>query len=302
MPATPLGTPTKLRAGKVAVLGANSSIGRQIVAAAGSDVVAITRGCANIPPPAISVTVSDYGEIPASVFENCVAIINCVGSTHGKLEELIKINADVARNAAMAAEQCCVPNFVQISSFSVYGNAELINDRTVEIPVDDYGASKLLADRYLLSSSVSEVAILRLPAIVGHGVSSKLERLLALWQKIYVMPVSREARRSMISVEAASEAALKLARSKGPIRGIWRVADPTPVCLHELATNHPGFRYNRLWALTLPDAIVALLRRCSPNTFDRIFGTSVLAEDANSFASLNLTGRLENEIERMIKK
>lgn len=296
-----LGTPTEVGIGKIAVIGANSSIGRRIVETAGSDVIAIARSRANIPPCAASIIISDYSEIPPDTFADCIAIINCVGSARGHLESLTRINVDVARNAALTAAQNSVFRFVQISSFSVFGDAELINKDTGELPVDAYGATKLLADRAVLSSGVREVAILRLPAIVGEGISSKLERLLVFWQRVHVMPVSRKSKRSMISVDAASEAALKLARAKGPISGIFKVADPRPVCLYELASNDPNFRRRRLWSVILPDAIVTLLRRFFPNPFDRIFGTSILTEEANSFHFLEITNRLEKEIERIMK-
>lgn len=288
------------RTGKLAVIGANSHLGRRIVLALGSDAVPIARSSLPKEFSAATVVVPDYISIPAKALEGCIALINCVGTASGNLEALVKVNVDVGVAAMHTAEHHCISRLVHISSFSVYGKVEHIDGSTVEVPVDAYGISKLIADRALLSCDTVDVAIVRLPAIVGQDIPSKLARLVSVWRKMHFFPVNPNAERSMISIDAAAAAAVVLARAEGPVGGKWLVAEPRPVNLYQLASYLPSMRQNRLWALPLPDAVTAVLRRVLPSIFDRIFGSSILIEKANAFCSLGLTARLDDEILRMI--
>ena len=290
-----------LLTGKIAVIGANSHLGRRIVLALGSDVVPIARSSLPEEFSAATVVVPDYSSIPPKAVEGCIALINCVGTASGNLQALVKVNVDVGVAAMRMAERTGISRLVHISSFSVYGKAEYIDGSTEEAPIDAYGTSKLMVDRALLSDTV-DVALLRLPAIVGQGVPSKLSRLVGLWRKIHLLPVARKAERSMISIDAAASAALVLARADGNVGGKWLVADPCPVNLYRLARFLPSMRQNRLWAIPLPNAATAALRWMFASISDRIFGSSVLIEKANAFCSLGLTARLDDEILQMIER
>jgi nucleoside-diphosphate-sugar epimerase len=290
------------RAGKVAVIGANSNLGRRIVRALGDDALPIVRG---LLPGEIStgaVVVSDYACIDEQALADCVAVVNCVGLASGTPEMMRRVNAEISKDMAVAAANSGISRFVHISSFSVYGKAQRIAGSTSEAPLDAYGESKLKGDQALLSITAMDVAILRLPAVIGQGVPSKLSQLVRIWRKAPALPVARNAQRSMISIDAAAAAACVLARAEGPVGGKWLVADPDPVDLRRLARLTDIKRQSRLRTLVLPDLVTAGLRRLLPGIFEKVFGSSILADEANAFLSLGLTARLDDEILRMIEE
>ena len=290
------------REGKVAVIGANSNLGRRIVLALGASAVPIARFSLPSAYPVQTILVSDYAKIPVKAFDGCASIINCVGITSGTPEMMGRINVDVSSAAARAAGQNGISRLVHISSFSVYGKAEHIDQSTFEKPLDAYGESKLKADQALLSITAIDVAVLRLPAIIGHHIPSKLAQLVSVWHKLSILPVAQHAERSMISIDAAAAAACILARAEGPVRGKWLVADPNPVNLLKLVRPAEMITKGRLRALVLPNILTTALRQILPGVFDKVFGSSVLAAEANAFFALGLASRLDEEIKRMIEE
>lgn len=290
------------RPGKVAVVGANSNLGRRIVLALGSDAVPIVRDALPAAHSAQAVVVSDYALIPAQAFDGCGAVVNCVGVASGTTETLTQVNVDISAEVAHAASKNGISRLVHISSFSVYGKAAHIDRTTLEAPVDAYGVSKLQADRALLSTATMDIVILRLPAIIGHGVPSKLSQLIGMWRKLRILPVAQNAERSMISIDAAAAAAVVLARAEGPVGGKWLVADTFPVNLRRLARLTETKGQSGLRALVLPDLVTAGLRGMLPGVFEKVYGSSILAEEANAYLSLGLTARLDEEILRMIRE
>lgn len=297
-------TPIRLapRAGKVAVIGANSNLGRRIVLALGADAVPIARLSLPAAYSMCTILVPDYASIPAKAFDGCVAVINCVGIASGTPEMMTRVNADLAAEVALAAEKNGISRMVYISSFSVYGKAEYIDSSTLEAPLDAYGKSKLHGDHTLLSKASMDVAILRLPAVIGRHTPSKLAQLVSIWRKLRIFPVAQDAERSMIGIDAAAAAACVLARAEGAVRGKWLVADPSPVNLLKLARITDTIKQSRLHALVLPNLTTATLRKMLPGVFDKIYGSSVLAAEANAFFTLGLTSRLDEEIKRMIEE
>jgi nucleoside-diphosphate-sugar epimerase len=290
------------RPGKVAVIGANSNLGRRMILALGSDAVPIARDPLPAAYSAQAVVVSDYAHIPAQAFDGCGAVVNCVGVASGTEEMMTRVNVDISAEVARAASNSGISRFVHISSFSVYGKAQHIDVSTSEAPLDAYGESKLKADHALSSSTALDVAILRLPAIIGQGVPSKLSQLVSIWRKLRILPVARDAQRSMITIDAAAAAACVLARADGPVGGKWLVADPYPVNLRRLARLTDTQGQSGLRALVLPDLVTAGLRRTLPGVFEKVYGSSILADEANAYLSLGLTARLDDEILRMIEE
>lgn len=297
-------TPIRLapRAGKVAVIGANSNLGRRIVLALGADAIPIARLSLPAAYPIRTVLVPDYANIPASAFDGCVAVVNCVGIASGSPEMMTRVNVDLSAEVVRAVEKNGITRIVHISSFSVYGKAEHIDESTFEKPLDAYGESKLKGDQALLSITAIDVAILRLPAIIGHRIPSKLAQLVSVWRKLSILPVAQHAERSMISIDAAAAAACVLARAEGPVRGKWLVADPNPVNLLKLARPAEMSTKGRLRALVLPNILTTALRQILPGVFDKVYGSSVLVAESNAYCTLGLTSRLDEEIKRMIEE
>ena len=287
--------------GKVAVVGANSHLGRRVVIALGSCAVPIARSPLPAEYGVHTSLVSDYRSIPSDLLDGCTAVVNCVGIAAGNPALLQTVNVDLCLAVRRIAKESGILRFVHISSFAVYGHAERIDGNTNEIPTDAYGISKLSADCALLSEHEMDVAILRFPAIVGKGVPSKLSRLAKMWRKLGVFPIVVSASRSMISVNAAAMAVSELAQAPMPVRGKWLVADPTPVSLYALSQLAQSHRLPKLRALVFPSGMADIARKLSPRAFRKIFGSSILSSEANAFFQLGLSDRLEDELVRMLK-
>lgn len=286
--------------GKIAVLGANSRLGQRIVGALGQDAIAISRGQLIGNSLAHSIIVGDYAAISEDMLKGCRAVINCIGAVKGDAQMLRHVNVGLSVRACEIAKQAGISRFVHFSSFSVYGHATQIGKETPEHPVDPYGISKMEGDHALLAVAGVDVGILRIPAVLGAGVPSKLSQLWALWRKVYVLPVSRTAARSMISLDAAAGAAITLAKTIRPVRGIWLVADPKPVSLYEIGLD-ARVRAKSMRMLIAPAPVQIVLQRLLPFPFERIFGSSILNINSNNFPILGLAEGIEAEISRIIE-
>ena len=114
---------------------------------------------------------SDFWDIHEDVFKHIHAVINFAAIVHkrNKLPDEIyqKVNHQLAVSNARTAQQNGIRLFIQISTVSVYGKVNSITYDTPENPVDNYGKSKLCADRELITINDPDfkVAIIRPPMI-----------------------------------------------------------------------------------------------------------------------------------------
>lgn len=152
-----------------------------------------------------------------SGFADADAVIHCAGIAHVKRdpamdEAYMRVNRDLAIEAARRAKADGVRHFVFLSSIIVYGEAspagkrKIIGPDTPPAPAGAYGQSKLEAEKGILALQDDDftVSILRLPMVYGKGCKGNYNMLSRLARKLPVFP-EFENNRSVLYVGNLSE-------------------------------------------------------------------------------------------------
>lgn len=120
-------------------------------------------------------------------------------------EEYEKVNVMQTLALAKKAKRDGVKHFVFMSTVKVYGEETNVvyNENSICNPQDEYGFSKLRAERELLKLEDDSfiISILRTPIVYGFGVKANIKNLINLVKKIPILPFAKiENRRSMVYV------------------------------------------------------------------------------------------------------
>jgi UDP-glucose 4-epimerase len=119
------------------------------------------------------------------------------------------VNRDLAVAVAEKAKKSGVPQYIYLSSMSVYGKKEgEISANTKPIPRhnDYYGTSKLQAEDALKNLADSEfaVALVRPPMVYGENCPGKYRQLVKIANFLPLVPCNKN-KRSVIYIERLSE-------------------------------------------------------------------------------------------------
>ena len=181
----------------------------------------------------------------------------------GELARYRAVNCDLAVDAAKKAKAEGVRQFVFLSTMAVYGltaafgKTVTITAQTPTAPTDNYGLSKLEAERALLSLEGPDfrVAILRPPMIYGKDCKGNFRSLVSLARRLPFFPKVPN-RRSMLYVGSLNRLVQQIIDRED--RGIFCPQDPeylnTSAMVQAIAASQgkhllliPGFS----WALHL---------------------------------------------------
>ena len=243
-----------------------------------------------------ALSVNDYSELSSSDIRGFSTVYSLAGTSAGDVQQLQKVNVDLALHLANESKKADVKKFFYISSFSVFGNANNIRKATIPRPVSIYGQSKFLAENRLKELSVSSfsVTIVRLPMLYGFG-DSKLEKLLKIWLLTRILPVSRfPSRRSMLHYDMAADVLLRLRVGEWP--GVVALADPQPFCLEEAAQILSGATKRKIRIFRLGAIFMFPLRIFRPNLYQSLFTSSYLENSANVASELGLESRIDMDL------
>ncbi|WP_285058269.1 NAD-dependent epimerase/dehydratase family protein [Pedobacter ginsengisoli] len=169
---------------KVLITGATGFVGYHLIekaVGAGLDVYAAVRPNSNRSHLSefkiryIDLNYTAVGDLVKTLEEHQFNyIIHAAGTTKAKTSaDYNKINAEYTKNLALAAvtAKISLEKFVFVSSLAALGPlidlSERIQDDTPAHPVTNYGASKLLAERYLLEIAGLPLIIIRPTAVYG---------------------------------------------------------------------------------------------------------------------------------------
>lgn len=155
-------------------------------------------------------------------------IAHVAGITHSKddsYEEFYKINTRLTEELFNKATRDGVKQFIYLSSMAVFdgtdwgfGDSGIIKEYDKPMPKSNYGKSKALAEKHILSVTrdTTLVSIVRPPSIIGNG----MERYFDRYIKLVNMPipfapyVHAEAKRSLIHIQTLTEYILYLIDEK----------------------------------------------------------------------------------------
>lgn len=118
-------------------------------------------------------------------------------------EEYFNVNRDLAVKVAKKAKDSGVAQFIFLSTMSVYGVVNGVITKDTELkPFNDYGKSKLEAEREILSLEDNSftVTVLRSPIVYGKGCKGNYVKLSKFAKKIPFFP-DYNCARSMIYIE-----------------------------------------------------------------------------------------------------
>lgn len=266
---------------KVALIGGNSRSARAFLELSGRaspavECLSFVRG-PDFAGDEQTVVVPDYSAITPDMLRGYTAVVNFVGAIKAPTEsEYMRVNAVLALGLAEAARAAGAAHFIQLSSLSVYGRAQWVDQGTPVAPVTPYGRSKLAAERLLspLDNAGFRVTLLRIPIIYGRGTRSKLSSLVTLLRRVRLLPAPRPLpRRSIISYRNLVHVLLDLL--KFPRGGISFAADPQPLRLDDLLQVLPF----RARVIQLPPVLFAPIRGLAPSLYSSLFASMEVSGD-----------------------
>lgn len=169
---------------KVLITGATGFVGYHLIEKAleaGLEVFAAIRGSSNrshLSGFDLKYVDLDYGNVTALIaileVHQFSYVIHAAGITKAKTAAVYnQVNAEYSKNLALAAVQAKIKleKFVFVSSLAALGPlkdlSEEIFEDTPAHPVTSYGASKLLAEEYLMSITDLPLIIIRPTAVYG---------------------------------------------------------------------------------------------------------------------------------------
>lgn len=218
-----------------------------------------------------------------------------------------KVNRDLTFDFAQRAKEQGVKQFVFISTVKVYndtGEGDLyFNEQSPCEPTDDYGKSKLEAERKLiyLQDEDFTISIVRPPLIYGKGVKGNLDKLMNLIQTKSWAPLGGIGnKRSMVYVKNLIALIDHLVGKNKA--GIYIAGDNKLISttyLAELIKKHLGKepKFNKL-----PSLFRNVIKILKPNIFNRLF-CSYVVDHTNSANYLNYKNpySVEEGIQEMVE-
>lgn len=282
---------------RVVIVGGGSRSGRAIRAAlTGREVIGVVRGQAG--PGEIAV--ADYAAVPSALDLGDSVIVNCAGAVSGSLEDLLRANRNVPLAWAQAGSAAGARQFIQLSSFSLFGHQPAIGHATLPDPASPYGHSKLAAEQALkVLGGPMAIACLRVPILIGAG-GDKLAKLVRLALRTGFVPVAPwPSPRSMLSYAALAGAVRRIVEDGA--HGALFAADPEPFTADLLCAiaREAG---QRVRPITLPRPALALLARAAPGLHASLFLPNLL-DGADNFLNEGVEGEsLRAVLARMMQE
>lgn len=278
------------RRDNILVVGGGSRIATSLAPLLGERARFVSRRLCGLPR---EIAVENYDMLSQAMFDGIEYVVSCVGVSSGDAALMQRVNVDMPLALAQSARAAGTRRMIHISSFSVYGGARLIDERTPTRPTSDYGRSKLAADTRLLAMADDRFAVtaLRLPLIYAPDSLGKLGQLLKLWTRLRVLPVpAADVSRAMISADLSASVVARLCEDFRP--GVQFAADPMPFTYAQAAAA----RSETLLRLPLPAVATHMAERVAPAIAARLFADSHLADADNLAIGYGLASQLYRDI------
>lgn len=236
-----------------------------------------------LPSPLTFVPVSLRGMSVEQVdFTNADAVVHLAGIAH-RMDQpngdiYYSVNRDLTMALASKAKLQGVSHFIFVSTVKVYGDSRSVLDQYAEpAPEDDYGRSKLEAERGLLALSGPDftVAIIRPPLVYGPGVKGNILKLMQWISKGYPLPFKGVSNaRSMVYVD--NLVALMHVILEEKVSGIFIAGDKVPLCTSEVVRHLGEGLGVRPRLVALPGFVWNILGWFRPMVVRRLTGSYVV--------------------------
>ncbi len=289
--------------GKILVAGANGALGQTLIGLLGPDVAVAGTRRQNWDDVLFDhVSLENDEAINAVDWRKFRAVINVVERVKGSIDQLTDAHVSFPVKLAQSAREGNLKQFVQVSSFAVYGFAEYIDDNTREAPTTPYGHTKAEGDRQLhaLAADGFSIASLRLPFLFDVERPALFRPLLNAIRMLPYFPVaSKPVKRSMITYYDAARAIRKLVES--PRLGVFHAAAPTLFdfeMLDRLLYEELGVHMR---TVRLPDAITSAIKFGAPPLHRRLFQSNVLDPRVNMSADIEEINDMEAALRSLIR-
>lgn len=174
-----------------------------------------------------------------------------------------EVNRDLAVETARKAKQDGVPQFVFLSSMSVYGMEEgCITRNTRPNPKSHYGKSKLQAEEGLaqLESEGFYIAVLRPPMVYGQGCKGNYQSLVKFAKIMPFFPDYRN-KRSMLHIDGLCETVKNIIDTQS--HGLFLPQDAEYVCTCRMVRDIAADMGKDLKLLKILNPAVSLAKCCT---------------------------------------
>lgn len=215
------------------------------------------------------------------------ALVHQMGGANEEEYERINVVSTIA--LAQKAKQNGVKQFIFMSSVKVYGEESdrPYSENTKCEPKDDYGKSKLEAEKQLMKMQDDSfiVSILRTPIVYGVGVKANIQNLIKLVGKVPILPFGGiENRRSMVYIGNLCEMIDKLCETQKS--GVFLAGDDRPISTTEFIELITKELNKTMYLVKIP-FFEAFLKSLKPSFHKRLY------------ESLEVDNRLTKEILNM---
>ncbi len=230
----------------IALTGATGFIGRRLMSELpkrGYKIRALLRRPAKVALQCDSAVIGDLARPQnlSAAFADVDAVVHSAGIAHAMsgvpADDYRAINTEATVSLAQAAARAGARRFVFLSSIRAQSgpSSDVILTEDLEaVPTDDYGRSKLAAERELAKLDHDWVS-LRPTLVYGPGVKGNMAALAALARTRYPLPLGGlTAKRSLLALDNLADAVAHVLGSAAPLRRPFIVTDPQPLTVGEM--------------------------------------------------------------------
>ncbi|MDD5202697.1 MAG: NAD-dependent epimerase/dehydratase family protein, partial [Sulfurimonas sp.] len=199
-----------------------------------------------------------------------------------------RVNVTQTLRLATKAKESGVGHFIFMSSVKVYGEEtdgllrlahnDKYNESTECHPEDDYGKSKLKAEKELqkLEDENFKVSIIRTPIVYGYGVKANIKNLVNLVSKAPILPFgSIDNKRSMVYVGNLChliDGVIGLRVKHAMTENIFLASDDEPLSTTKLITLIAKELDKKIYLVRIP-FFETLLKLFKPTFHKRLYGS-----------------------------
>ncbi len=216
-------------------------------------------------------------------------------------EEYEKVNVIQTLKLAKKAKESGVKQFVFMSTVKVYGEETntKYTENSICNPEDEYGKSKLKAERELLKleDESFRVSIVRTPIVYGYGVKANIRSLVSLVSKVPVLPFGGiDNRRSMVYVGNLCHLVDVVIEQQEA--GIFLASDDEPLSTTKLIELIAKNLNKKVYLIKIP-FFESLLKTLKPSFHKRLYGSLEVDNTLTMQRLFEITNRVGNDVVKM---